>query len=291
MSSAGSPPGEGRPADGHRAEGRPPGGRPSDLYLSVPHARLRFRDEGAGPAVVLVHGWTLDLDMWEPQAQALSAAFRVIRLDRRGFGLSSGEPSLAADLADLRALMQQLYLRSAALLGMSQGARVAAHLAAESPECVSCVIFDGPPSGILSDDSVAEEEIPVAAYRALIHDGRIEEFRNEWRKHPLAQLRTTDAHAHELLRRMLIRYQARDLSASQSAAALPPARIESIGAPALVISGALDLESRIRSANALARALPRCERVIVPGAGHLPNLDYPQLYNTRLRRFLQRFAT
>jgi pimeloyl-ACP methyl ester carboxylesterase len=265
--------------------------RRGDLQLSVSAGRVRFRDEGTGPAVVLVHGWTLDLDQWQPQAPALSDAFRLIRLDRRGFGLSSGQPSLAHDVSDVRALMKHLSLRSIALVGMSQGARVAAHLAAESPDCVSCVVFDGPPSGILSAASVAEEEIPVAAYRALIRDGRIEEFRNEWRNHPLAQLHTTDAGTHELLHRMLSRYPAVDLREPESGPGLPPARIESIRAPALVVSGALDLESRIRSADALANALPRCERLIVPGAGHLPNLDYPAHYNTRLRRFLQRFAT
>jgi len=283
---AGSPPAETRPPDSHL-----PDGRPADLQLSVADARLRFRDEGAGPAIVLVHGWTLDLDMWEPQAQALSDTFRVIRLDRRGFGLSSGQPSLAADVSDLRALMQHLRLRSVALAGMSQGARVAAHLAVESPECVSCVIFDGPPSGILSDESLAEEEIPVSAYSALVREGRLQEFRDAWRAHPLARLHTTDARAHELLNRMLSRYQAADLRTPGSGPALPPARIESIRAPSLVISGALDLESRLRAADALAHALPSCERVIVPGAGHLPNLDYPALYNTRLRRFLQHCAT
>ncbi len=90
---------------------------------------------------------------------------------------------------------------------------------------------------------------------------------------------------------MLSRYPAVDLRGTESGPALPPARIESIRAPALVVSGALDLESRIRSAEALARALPSCERVLVPGAGHLPNLDYPAHYNTRLRRFLQHCAT
>lgn len=52
-----------------------------DRELSLPHARLRYRDEGAGPALLLIHGWTLDLDMWEPQARALADAYRVIRFD------------------------------------------------------------------------------------------------------------------------------------------------------------------------------------------------------------------
>jgi len=62
----------------------------ADQFVVVDGARLRFRDEGRGPAVLLVHGWTLDLEMWDPLVSALRDAFRLIRLDRRGHGLSRG---------------------------------------------------------------------------------------------------------------------------------------------------------------------------------------------------------
>ncbi|HVS78395.1 MAG TPA: alpha/beta fold hydrolase, partial [Steroidobacteraceae bacterium] len=77
-----------------------PQSAPPDLYLPVAGALLRYRDEGAGPAVLLIHGWTLDLDMWEPQVAGLAGAFRLIRFDRRGFGLSSGRASVTADVRD-----------------------------------------------------------------------------------------------------------------------------------------------------------------------------------------------
>ncbi|HYL69994.1 MAG TPA: hypothetical protein VEY89_01675, partial [Candidatus Dormibacteraeota bacterium] len=59
-----------------------------DQHLTVEGVRLRYRDEGQGPAVLLVHGWTLDLEMWEAQVAAWRDAFRLVRLDRRGHGLS-----------------------------------------------------------------------------------------------------------------------------------------------------------------------------------------------------------
>ena len=59
----------------------------ADRYFKVADARLRYRDEGQGPAVMLVHGWTLDLEMWDPQVSALRDGFRLVRLDRRGHGL------------------------------------------------------------------------------------------------------------------------------------------------------------------------------------------------------------
>ena len=55
--------------------------------------RLRVRTAGDGPAVLFLHGWALDLDMWRAQFEALASRYRLIAFDRRGFGLSSGTPS------------------------------------------------------------------------------------------------------------------------------------------------------------------------------------------------------
>src|SRR5471030_2146970 len=97
--------------------------RAIDRYFAADGARLRYRDEGSGPALLLVHGWTLDLEMWNALSAALRADFRVVRFDRRGFGLSSGEPGVELDIADLAALCRHLGLERVALVGMSQGAR------------------------------------------------------------------------------------------------------------------------------------------------------------------------
>jgi pimeloyl-ACP methyl ester carboxylesterase len=69
-----------------------------------------------------------------------------------------------------------------------------------------------------------------------------------------------------------------------------PPRLEDIHVPALVLNGEFDLESRRLAGEALSRVLPRAERQIISGAGHLANLDNPQNYNDVLRRFLQRHA-
>src|SRR5690606_30341056 len=53
-----------------------------DRFVEAPGARLRLRDDGSGPAVVLVHGWAWDLELWEPLLARLSAHCRLIRVDR-----------------------------------------------------------------------------------------------------------------------------------------------------------------------------------------------------------------
>lgn len=266
-----------------------------DQYLEVDGARLRYRDEGHGPALILIHGWMLDLDMWEAQAAALSDAYRVIRLDRRGFGLSSGLPSPARDVDDLAALCRRLKLQRIALLGMSQGARVALRFAISSPDLVACLILDGPPSldaAHCANDAQANDaaELPYQHYRALAQSQGVAAFRREWAGHPLVTLRTRDPAARELLARMIERAPGRDLTDAPPSPGFAATRqmIESIRAPVLLIGGALDLDSRQRFADRLMPQFLNVQRAHIPDAGHLCSLDNPAAYTATLRQFLDR---
>jgi 3-oxoadipate enol-lactonase len=263
----------------------------ADSYLETGAARLRYRDEGRGSAVLLVHGWTLDLDLWEQQAKALSARFRVVRLDRRGFGLSSGLPSIAGDVADLSALCEHLGLRSVALVGMSQGARAVLQFARSHRQLTSCVILDGPPQLGSQDAQAGDPDIPYQYYCELARNRGLPAFRREWSEHPLTRLRTADPQAHALLARMIARYPGRDLTRTPGASeAIRALCAEWLDRPVLVINGEFDLDSRKRFARQPASRLPQAECVEIPDAGHLCNLDNPRAYNDALGRFLERHA-
>jgi len=86
---------------------------------------LHYQDHGAGPPVVLIHGYPLSGRAWDRQVPALLAAgHRVITYDRRGFGNSS-QPTVGYDYdtfaADLHAVLDTLDLRGAVLVGHSMG--------------------------------------------------------------------------------------------------------------------------------------------------------------------------
>src|SRR5690606_8663886 len=89
-----------------------------DRFFDHEHASLRYRVQGDGPAVVLIHGWLLDLAMWDRVADILASDFRVLRMDRRGCGHSGGSPDLRADGRDLVALLEHLRIDSATVVGM-----------------------------------------------------------------------------------------------------------------------------------------------------------------------------
>ncbi|HEX8810181.1 MAG TPA: alpha/beta fold hydrolase, partial [Xanthobacteraceae bacterium] len=238
-----------------------------------------------GPAVLLVHGWTLDLEMWDPLVRALRDAFRLIRLDRRSHGLSRGISAPERDSDDLAALCQHLGLTRVALLGMSQGVRAVLGFAARAPEQVQALILDGPPPL----DSASDPEVPLDQYAALVRTRGIEAFRHEWARHTLMQLRTRNPEARTLLATMLARYAGDDLrhpaSRAEPAARL---RLESLTVPTLVLSGEYDLAGRKRAARQLTARLSDAEFAEIPGAGHLPNLDSPDAYSKLCRQFLTR---
>jgi 3-oxoadipate enol-lactonase len=257
-----------------------------DLSLVTDGARLRYRDEGAGPALLFIHGWGLDLEVWRPQAAALSRDFRVLRYDRRGFGLSTGTPSLARDVDDALALLDACELGSAVLVGASQGARVALRLASLAPHRARGLVLDAPPDELGRGRGALTDEIPLDQCRALARAGDMASVRRLWLQHPFTRLVRADAAAARLLESIVARYPGADLLD-----AVPrPAPLGALGAlavPALVLNGASDLPSRIEAGAALASAIPGARHHTIAGAGHLANLDDPLAYERALRGFVE----
>ncbi len=135
----------------------------------------------------------------------------------------------------------------------------------------------------------------MAAYRELAVNKGISAFREEWLEHPLMRLHTTEPRAHALLRDMVGRYPGRDLMSDE----LPPPQPSpacgggqgggsplQLDMPILIINGEHDTDTRIGAGAELTRALPGAQLAIIPGAGHLSNLDNPGAYNQALEQFL-----
>jgi pimeloyl-ACP methyl ester carboxylesterase len=262
----------------------------TDSTLPFEGTALRFRDEGAGPCVVLVHGWALDLEQWSFVAATLRDAFRVVRFDRPGFGRSGGVPSIEADTRAIATLVDALGLERVALVGASQGARSVLRFALERPDAVSALVLDGAPlEGALPGPRV-EDTAPLEQLAALAAAGDLGAVRDALAVHPFFRLRSDDPGAAARLREMLQRYSGADLRPVAPPAPVPnvAARLAELQMPVLVMNGEFDTAHRRLAGDALAYGLPRAERAVLAGAGHLACLDRPGEYAGRLRDFLTR---
>jgi len=268
---------------------RGPAHRSIGRHLDLRGSRLHYRIAGRGPAILLLHGWALDGRLWTPLLAHLAQRHRVITVDRRGFGRSTGSVSLDREAQDLRVLFLRLGLTRAAVLGMSQGARVALRLAQGRTPALRALILDGPPAPPRRPGDPGHEDPPLARYRSLLAAEGVNAFRREWRAHPLLTLRRPRTSSRWLLARMLARYRAQDLRAAPRAdGARRRVDPRTIRTPTLVLVGGKDQPARLAAATALRAQLPRAQLARVAGAGHLPNLDQPRAYARALEAFLRR---
>jgi non-heme chloroperoxidase len=243
---------------------------------------LHYEDRGAGQPVVLIHGFPLSGRSWEKQAFALlEAGFRVITYDRRGFGDSS-QPTTGYDYdtfaADLDALMTELDLRDAVLVGFSMGTgEVTRYLGTYGSERVSRAVLIGvvPPFLLKDDDN------PDGALARADVDGIVAAIRAD-RLAFLTGFFADFYNLDELLGSRISDEVVRDswnVAAGASpvgTAACPPTWITDfrddlpkIDVPTLVVHGDAD---RVLPIDATARRLPDliadCRLVEIPGGPH-----------------------
>jgi non-heme chloroperoxidase len=122
--------------------------------------KIYYEDHGSGRPVVLIHGYPLNSDSWERQEPVLlSAGYRVIRYDRRGFGKSS-RPTTGFDYdtfaGDLNALLEHLQLDDIVLVGFSMGTgEVTRYLGKYGSSRVARAVLFGaiPPFVLKTDDN------------------------------------------------------------------------------------------------------------------------------------------
>ena len=250
-------------------------------------ASLAFEDRGDGPVVVLVHGHPFDRSMWEPQQEPLERLFRVLAPDLRGYGESSATPGTVTmrELAgDVEALLDELEIDSAAVVGLSMGGLVAMELVIADPDrwwALGLVATTAEPV------TEAERRERLAMAETLEAEGM----------EPLADSMAGRLFGSACPQQVVGRVvrMMRDNNPQGAAAALrgrarrPEYRpdLAALELPAFVCVGTADTWSTRAVTDALVNGLADPRLLSLPEVGHLPNLESPDVFNLELVRFLQ----
>jgi pimeloyl-ACP methyl ester carboxylesterase len=238
---------------------------------------------GDGPAVLLLHSYLMDADMFAPQLAALGGAFRLIAMDQRGHGGTPVDgPFTYWDLArDALGLLDELGVDRYAVVGVSQGGFIAMRMALLAPDRVTAL-------ALLGTSGAAEEPEMAASYWQAA---------TAWREHGptqkvldlnaticLGQYDATDWQAKwrqlswDHVYRVLIPLVKRDDMLDSA---------PQIRCPALVLHGSTDAAYPVDRAHELAEALPNAEPpVIIEGGAHFLSLTDADAVNPHLRAFL-----
>ncbi len=117
--------------------GRVPNAPADATFVSIDGVDVRYRETGAGPAVVLLHGYGASADAWGPVQPHLARNHRVIAVDLKGFGYTSrpeGDYSPAAQAQLVWQVLDKLGVTDVAIVGHSWGSSVALSMAVARPE-------------------------------------------------------------------------------------------------------------------------------------------------------------
>ena len=248
--------------------------------------KIAYEDTGgAGPAVILAHGFLMDRTMFAPQVAALRDRYRVVTWDERGFGetVFDGMPFSYWDLAhDCLGLLDHLDIERAVVGGMSQGGFVSLRVALLAPSRVEALV-------LLDTQAGTEDPQRVPALQAASDDWATNGPSTEIAE-MVGDLILGDAN---LKRAWIPRWMSKDprFVVEPTRALLSrddiTARLGEIEVPALVVHGTGDASIGMDRAQVLADGLPGCAGVVaVPDGSHAANLTHPGAVNDALVTFL-----
>jgi 3-oxoadipate enol-lactonase len=265
--------------------------------IDTARGRMSWLEAGAGWPLVLLHAFPLTAEMWRPQLERVPNEWRFITPYFRGFApptshlgaQHSGHVRLETidDYArDVGALLDALKIDSAVIGGLSMGGYVTFALFRQAP-----TLF----SGMILADTRPQADTPQG------RDGRVRMKQLVAREgvtavadHMIPKLlaERTVAEQPDLVRRVRAIVESTSPDAIDAALEAMMTRPDStpdlarISCATLVIVGGQDTVTPLADADAMHQAIPRSTLVTLPGAGHLSNLEQPEVFSRAIADFL-----
>ena len=245
------------------------------MQVNGHHLHVEDHGDASAPAVILLHHGLGTTRAWRRQVPALvEAGYRVIAYDRWGYGQSEPRPSLevpsfADDLADLEAILANLNLQSAALIGHSDGGTIALYHAARHPQNVTALVTVA--AHIYIEPKM---ETGIQGIRRAFEGD--ERFRTRFRQ--------VHGEKYEAVFRNW--YDGWHTPKSLGWDMRP--LLAQITCPTLVIQGEADEHATPQHARDIAEGIPNAELWLIPRARHMLPQENAAIFNPRVIAFLEK---
>ncbi len=241
-------------------------------------------DIGRAPGVpmIFLHGVGSDKSVWAPQLEHFGRTWRAVAFDYPGYGESDPAPPARQDgfAAAILSAMDALAMERAHICGLSLGGVVAIAMHASAPErCASLILADSfavhPDGQAIYDRSVAASrngsmrDLAEARVDLLLAPGADPQVRSE----VVETMSAIDPQAYRVGAEAVWLADQRD-------------RAGLVDVPTLVLVGAEDRVTPPALSAELARLVPGARLEVIPGAGHLSNLEQSQAFDRLLDEFV-----
>jgi pimeloyl-ACP methyl ester carboxylesterase len=251
---------------------------------------------GEGVPVVFLHAGVCDHRMWDAQVEAAAeAGFSAIAYDRRGYGEAVSPDEPFNHLEDLEAVLDDLGVHAAVVVGCSMGGGLAIDFALKNPgRTIGLVLVGTSMTGAPPPDTLDVEMPLVMAEEDAEERGDLgmlnKVHAHAWLDGPRSPNGRVEGPPRELFFDMNAKALGKPALTQEEKR--PPAlgRLDGVNAPALLVVGDLDFNYLIQRHEDISEALPNAFAVVLEGTAHLPNLERADLFNPLLLQFLEAVA-
>lgn len=260
------------------------------MKFQIENGYLSYERTGSGVPLLFIHGYPLSRKIWNPQLDNLSDIASIISVDMRGHGESypfDGVYRMDLLAEDCHRLLIDLQLKSPVVVcGLSMGGYVTMALFRKYPELFKGMILTSTRSGADSPEGKANRDAGIKNVRehgvAFIVDNMLPKLVSPVTfssNKPLVN--TIDDIMLETSVNGVVGALQGMRDRPDSTSLLPQVKC-----PALIIHGADDHLIPVADAESMHQQLPGSRLVVIPEAGHLPNMEKPELFNQAVREFL-----
>lgn len=261
-------------------------------------ARLYYELSGDGDVpLVMVHGGIGSHQVWEPVVPSLAESFRVLNYDRRGHGrsdLPGDQMSVREHVDDLAAMIEELDLAPAWLVGNSSGGSVVFRLCGEQPDLLRGAIVHEPALfGLLEEDPDAAPMLAgaigaVGNVMEKVASGDETSAAEDFCE-AMVGYGTWDPMPTEM-RQMMIDNVGRFPKEDVQVITCDPERIRSFEKPVLLTMGDESPPIYAPVIEKLTGILPGPEVVRLNGTGHVPQITHPEAFAQTVEEFIRKRA-
>jgi 3-oxoadipate enol-lactonase len=232
---------------------------------------------GDGPVLLLLHEGVADARMWDPVWPALTASFRAIRYDVRGYDRSPAATENYTLLADALTVLDHFGVPTAHLVGCSMGGATAIELALAQPGRVTSLVLlcPGIPGYSYPEDPAVEARFDEAA-AAGDTEGLVRLGLEQWGRSG------DDPQVTELMRTAMRAWENEEHFQQRGEPVYD--RLGEIAVPVVLLVGDRDNPGLVASNEAAAERIPGCELIWMPGVDHYPTMRDPQLVTEAILR-------
>lgn len=241
--------------------------------------------DGAGTPLLLLHGFTGSGRSWDRVRPALAERAQLVMVDLIGHGQSPAPDdverySFERCVADLLAVLDELEIERADVLGYSMGGRVALHLAVHAPERVRMLLLESASPGIEDVEARLQRVQSDEALAKRIEAFGVEAFVTEWEQQPLLAVvdQGSAAEQHEQRLHNNPRGLANSLRGMGAGRQEPLwERLPTLQMPVRLLVGERDTRYQAIGER-MQSLLPQTELTVCPAAGHTVHVDQPEAF-------------